>query len=279
MINIFIALRNKSFIKSTMKIFLLTILFLIPQIIFAQDDTLKKEYKLSVTSNIQEAKIFIDSIFIGDAPIFDLRFEEGIFDITVVNSSEKNNWKNENVMFKQFHLQSDTTIHADFNFLYFIRSDPFNASVFHNENLLGKTPLRYFNSEKLNGSFILKKPGYHDHVLDLTFYNFETGADVNLKPKNNLSNEEIVFKNRDTRFNTKRNFIPVISFGAAALASAYGTIHFKNVANDSYDRYLSDPVLYNSDLNKSNKNDIYSMVSLGLMQVALAGVVYYLFLD
>jgi hypothetical protein len=262
-----------------MKNFLFTIIFLIPQIIFAQDDTLKKEYKLSVTSNIQEAKIFIDSIFIGDVPIFDLRLEEGIFDITVVNSSEKNNWKNENVMFKQFHLQSDTTIHADFNFLYFIRSDPFNASVFHNENLLGKTPLRYFNNEKLSGSFILKKPGYHDHVLDLTFYNFETGADVNLKPKNNLSKEEIVYKNKDTRFNTKRSFIPVISFGAAALASAYGTIHFKNIANDSYHRYLSDPVLYNSDLNKSNKNDIYSMVSLGLMQVALAGVVYYLFLD
>jgi hypothetical protein len=67
------------------------------------------------------------------------------------------------------------------------------------------------------------------------------------------------------------------TFGAATLLSAYTTIIFKNKANDSYDKYLTG--YNNADLDDANRNDIYSSISLVIMQITLVGVIYFLFID
>jgi hypothetical protein len=267
--------------KSPMKK-IFTLLFLIISVYAdAQEDSVVsgREFLLNVNSNNTEAKVFVDSILIGNIPVSNYMLKEGIYEIKIIIIPAEARWNNENILFKDFHIKSDTVITADFSYFYFIRSNPYNASVYKNDSLLGHTPLRYFNKNELTGILTLKKKGFRDYLYNLSSYNFETGADITLIPQGKETIEDIVHKNRDTRFKTKRSFLPAISFGVAALASGYGAIHFKNKANDHYDRYLMDPVINREDLDNSNRNDVYSMITLGLMQAALAGVIYFLFLD
>ena len=86
-----------------------------------------------------------------------------------------------------------------------------------------------------------------------------------------------VYKNKPTAFNTKRDFVKIGSMGAVILGSAVSTIRLKQIANDAYDTYLN--THSQSDLDKSNRYDKYSLVTLIIMEAAFAGLVYLLFFD
>ena len=232
-------------------------------------------YNLTVISKPDEAQVYIDTTMIGKTPIYKYTLKKDTYTLKIINPVSLKSWEEQNFQ-TELTLSNDTTIEVQFDYFYFFNSNPFNTSVLHKDSLLGLTPLRYFSEEKLFGNILFRKENYHDKIFDLKNYNFETGNYVNLEPLT-TNVDDIVYKNRDTEFKTKRNFIVAGSFGAAAIISAYTTIRFKNTANDSYDRYL---ISYDQkDLDEANRNDIFAAVSLVVMQAALALAIYFLIVD
>jgi hypothetical protein len=173
-------------------------------------------------------------------------------------------------------LKSQTQDSTEKSFLYFINSNPFNAEVFYKDSLLGLTPVRFSSVEKLAGNITLKKKNYKDESFNLDEYNFEKGAELNLKPLIAIE-EKIVLKNKETNFVKKRSLTGILTSGFIAFTSGMLAYNTKEKANDYYNHYLDDRGQDNLD--NSKKFDIYSGISLALMQVSIAGLIYFLFLQ
>ena len=161
-------------------------------------------------------------------------------------------------------------------YYYFFNTDPYNAEVIYKDSTLGYTPLRFFAKDKLDGNILFKKNDFKDKIFDLNNYDFNKGELLELEPINKKENK-LVFINKETQFKTKRNFNLIGGLGVGTLASFIATVHFKNIANTSYDNYTN--TLDKSELDKSNRYDVYSALTLVAMQAALAGLVYFLFFD
>lgn len=169
--------------------------------------------------------------------------------------------------------EADSTVTG---YLYFINSNPFNAEVYYKDSLLGLTPVRFTSNEKLTGNVFLRKKGYKDESFNLEEYNFEKGTEVFLKPLFSVE-EKVVIKDRQTNFVKKRSLTGILTSGIIAITTGMLAYNTKEKANDFYNQYLDNRSQDNLD--KSNKYDIYSGISLALMQVSVAGLIYFLFLE
>ncbi len=235
-----------------------------------------KTFTINILSNLDDSKIFFDTNFIGMTPLVNYNIKEGFYRIRIFNPKSIKNWENENESV-DIYINKDTTIKTNFRYYYFFNSTPFDADVFKNDSLYGKTPLRFFSDNPVSGNLIFKKKNYKNYIYDLKNYDFETGANILLKPKGLETVNDLVYKNRVTQFKTKRALIPIISLAAASLAGGYLAINFKTKANNAYNNYLIDGSA--SNLNTSRSNDTNFAFSLILMQAAIAGLIYFLFFD
>lgn len=239
-------------------------------------DTLKN-HKLNILSNIENSKIFFDTVYVGVTPLYNYNVTEGLYKIRIYNPVSLKNWETENQSL-DIYIISDTTVTADFRYFYFFNTNPYGARIFLNkDSLLGSSPLRMFSEKELQGNLLFKKQNYKDYFFDLKTYNFETGANITLQPKGKETVNDLVYKNRGTQFKTKRALIPILSLAAASVTGGYFALNFKNKANDAYDKYLDNG--NSSSLDESKKNDTYFVISLVLMQAAVGGLIYFLFFD
>lgn len=161
-------------------------------------------------------------------------------------------------------------------YFYYINSTPFNAEVFYRDTLIGLTPVRLFSEEKLAGKVTVRKSGYIKEEFDLSDYDHKTGKMIFLKSMT-ASEDKIVFKNKATQFVKKRNLPGILASGILALTSGALTFNFKEKANDFYSQYVNSGNTNNLD--KSKKYDVYYGISLAVMQVSVAGLIYFLFLE
>jgi len=263
-------------IKKIIIVFLLHI-----QFTYAQTDSILaidtvKMYKLSILSNLENAKVFIDTVQVGVTPLQNYEIKKGSYEVRVLNPKSLKNWQNENQAYSM-EINRDTTIYNNFKYYYFFNTKPFDAGVFKSDSLIGHTPLRFFNDKELLGNLIIKKKNYKDFVFDLNGYDFETGANLTLQPKGKETINDIVYKNRGTQFETRRPLIPIIALGAASIAGGYLSVNFKNNANTAYDEFLlsGNP----ESLQTSDDNDVYFLISLIATQAAIGDLIYFLFFD
>lgn len=241
---------------------------------FAQDSV--ETVSLSVISNLDNSTVLLDTVSLGKPPVSNFKIKPGKYTLSIINPSASNKWEIENYK-KEIELLSDTIITVNFTEFYFINSDPFNADVFNNGTLIGMTPLRVNLEDPLTGTLTFKKEEYVDEVLNLSPLDTVRNIFVKLKESRYGQSSNPVFKNKSTSFNSDRNLLAIGSFGAGALLSAVSSIYYKNMANDSYDIYRQ--TFAQKDLDNTNKYDTISLVSLLIMQGAIAGVIYFLFFD
>lgn len=235
-----------------------------------------KIYKLSIYSNFDSSKIYIDSLFVGKTPLVNYRVKEGEHIIKLINPNENIEWRNSNKI-RNLTLTNDTTINIDFEYFYYFNSNPFNTDIIRADTLFGKTPYRFFSDEKFTGSFIFRKANFKDYVYDMNNYSFETGADIKLQPISKSGSDDIVYKNRSTQFKTKRNLPAILLLGAASIAGAYFAIDYKNSSNDAYSIY--NQTGNRIKLDESNSDNTNFAISLVIMQLAIGGLIYFLFFD
>lgn len=169
--------------------------------------------------------------------------------------------------------QTDST---SAGYMYFINSNPFNAEVYYRDSLLGLTPLRFISEYKLSGNILIRKKNYKEVYFNIGEYDFSRGVEIMLVSILPVA-EKIVIKDKRTGFIRKRSFIKVITSGILAVTTGTLAYTTKEKANDFYNHYLSDRSQGNLD--KANKYDLYSGISLAVMQISVAGLIYFLFLE
>jgi len=256
-----------------MKRFFLIISFLIlTSIGFAQKDS--SIYNLSVSSVPDNYEVYLDSVLIGKTPVVNHRLKASAYTLKVLKWNSLRDWETESKIIT-LDLKSDTSFAVTFRNEYFINTIPSNASVTKNDSVYGFTPLRLFSKEKLTGSFILKKEGYFDKTISIDKYDFGKNVVETLTPAG--INKNNVWKNKNTNFNTKRNFPLIAILGAVVAGGTYGTFHYKSVANDAYDRYLN--TSNQADYDESKTNDTYSVIFLVASELTLGVLIYFLFGD
>ncbi|MEP7146942.1 MAG: PEGA domain-containing protein [bacterium] len=233
-------------------------------------------YSLSITSNLVNARIYLDTEFIGITPLINYTVKKGAYNLKIYNSKPLKDWETENKSLSVY-VNSDTTFDINFRYFYYFNSTPDNTQILKNDTLLGSTPLRFFKDYKLTGSLLFRKINYKDYIYEIKNYDFETGADIVLQSKGIESVNDLVYKDRVTQFKTKRSLITIGALGLGSLAGGFFAVNYKNKANDEYDNYLNSGNPASLDMSKSN--DKYFVISLVLMQAAIGGLIYFLFFD
>jgi len=231
---------------------------------------------ISVYSQPENAKVYLDTNLIGITPLKDYKITSGEYVLKIITPYSPSVWESENKIFK-INFQRDTVINVAFRFFYYFDSDPFNANIYKSDTLFGITPFRYLSDVRLTGNLIFKKSNHRDFIYDLDDYDFENGAVIKLISKGKESVNDIVMKNKSTQFKTKRNLYYVLGFGTLSLTGAFLSVNFKNNSNSNYEKYLSTGDKFYLD--ESNKNDKYFIASVILMQLAIGGLIYFLFFD
>jgi len=285
-----------------LNIVLCMILFLNPEITFSQTDSLfaaensEKEmsdslssfesdsleidsveyYSISVKTNVENAEVFLDTMFIGRTPLDTYKVKEGTYDLKIINPISLKEWSNYAIN-KEIFVSADTLLNYEFSYFYFISTTPFNVKVFNNDSLLGETPLRFYSDKMLKGFLNFNKKDYRDKVFDLSNYDFKTGLNLELLPKGSETVNDLVYKDRSTQFKTKRPLLPIFGTALLTVGSGIFAINYKQSANIEYDNYLRTG--NTTFLDNANNDDTVFTVSIILMQLALGGLIYFLFFD
>lgn len=254
------------------RIFIIILFLTLNSSVFAQNDS--SSYNLSVSSVPDNYDVYIDSVFIGKTPVVNHKLKASSYTLKILNWSTLREWEIESKIIS-LDLKSDTSFTINFRHDYYINTIPTNASVIKNDSTYGFTPLRLFSKEKLNGSFLLRKEGYFDKTINIENFGFGNSIVETLTPNGVTKNN--VWKDKNTNFNTKRNFPLIAVLGAVVAGGTFATFHFKSKGNDAYDRYLQN---YNqADYDESKTNDMYSVIFLIASEITLGVLVYFLFGD
>lgn len=159
----------------------------------------------------------------------------------------------------------------------FIRTDPFGAEIFLNNERQGETPLAILlNSDNNPQQMLIKKEGYKDYPVNLgeMSNNYLT---VNLSPNNRLTNLDAI--HLQEQIHLKRRYRK-LSYGFWGLSIITGltTVYLKDQADNKYQQYLVAGSLseMNNYYNESKRFDRYSYVSLGLLQGCFVLSFYFL---
>lgn len=253
-----------------MKLYLVILLLVFSES-YSQNDSMT--YNLKIYSNFDSSLVYIDSVFKGYTPFETNEIPVGIYFIEVKRGIDNRDWDIQEIEYSM-SLVSDTILIANFKYYYFINSSPTNALVFYNNTLLGETPLRYFPENKLNGNLILKKEMYDDLVIDVPENKFEIYGILKQKP--GVSDSKEIVYNKNTGFKTPRNYAIISLLSAAVLGTGYSAYRTKTVSNQLYRSYEENG--FQNDLESSDRQNIYFYVSLALMQAAIGGLIYFLFI-
>ena len=155
--------------------------------------------------------------------------------------------------------------------IFFINSIPYNAEVYSYNKIIGLTPVRIYSDSLLEKQLTMKKPNYFDSTFILKSNNLL----IELRPIKDK--EEFVKTNYHRYFKKQKNFILIGSISLFSLGNGISSYLLKNKANDYYNEYVN--TLNRDFLDKSKRYDVYSGVTLALLQAGLAYVVYLLFFD
>lgn len=159
-----------------------------------------------------------------------------------------------------------------------INSTPQNADVYVNDELKGETPLRFIFKDSSEARVVLKLKGYLDYSFSLTGSNSLQKKDVTLisKPgtKINLPGTN---ENGIRYFNKPRKWGFIALGGVITAVSGIAAYYYKTLSIERNDDYYitGNP----DDLTKKRKYDLIGGISVGVLQLGLATMLYFLFGD
>lgn len=121
---------------------------------------------LTVKSNFTNAKIYLDSVFVGVTPLDCLVIDSGKYLLKVV-------YPDESYWHKSIYIDTLIVVpcsilerYIDFKKKYFITSSPYGAKIFYEDSLIGTTPC-YAEFENFSPLIKIKKEGYEPVLLHL----------------------------------------------------------------------------------------------------------------
>ena len=172
------------------------------------------------------------------------------------------------------YAQVNDSLKIDYNY---INSDPQNAEVYINDEFEGKTPL-FFTWKDTTFPKLLKITiqGYADY-FEYINSSLKLNKTYALIPLKGTSKVELVNEDSGIHFKKPRKFAPIILSSLVAIGGAVSAFHFRNLSLEVRDAFEinRDP----AELDKKNKYDVLSGISVMVFQTGLFFLTYFLFVD
>lgn len=233
-----------------------------------------KTYYISVRTEKIGLRVILDSINIGKTPVERLIIR-GNRHYLQIKSDDLTIWEGK-FYSDSIYIDRDTILSISLSRLYLFNSEPYNAKVIKEKKILGYTPLRYITTENMKGKIDFSKQGYRDTFMIINDFERERSFFIKLSRTKGFGDNDIL-RNKDIKFKSRRNYFAMTASALISIGSGYLGYKFKNDANDNYDLYIQNKD--RSYLDNTNKFDIYSGISILIMQVAILGLIYFLFID
>lgn len=231
---------------------------------------------LKIESDLPNLQIHIDGEPVTYAKIPFFSLTPGKYEITILHPNRyfwgNYDWR-ENINI----ASNDTlTLNPVFRYALNIRTTPFGARVFIDDEPKGKTPLTVFLEMGSSYEILIKKQGYYDYTIQSHLIK-ENYLRINLLKKDNADSEQMssfdITRSKKARY---RKY--AYGFWVASLVSGFTTVYLKNEAEDWYDRYLTAGSMsrMNDYYQKSLDYDKYTLISLGALQGCFGLSFYFL---
>jgi hypothetical protein len=219
---------------------------------------------LSVSTDIPNAPVYINSRFIGYTPVVNFPISPGRSTLRVKNPDYTNWYARDIVM--EIDVSGGDTLELNLKFERFIKinSNPFGATVSLNDSILGTTPV-ILKAEKIIGKKLkLSRSGYEDMEIIVDEKSFNISVD--LIPMDSSGGE--------LRIKEENKFHLIIPIAIIGLASGLTSIYFKMNADKFYEQYLEiqDPTL----LDKTRRYDKAAGIALVIFEISMAISIYLL---
>ena len=157
-----------------------------------------------------------------------------------------------------------------------INSTPQNADVYVNDELKGETPLRFILKDSSEARVVIKLKGYLDYSFSLTGSNSLQRKDITLISKSGtVKNFPVANENGIRYFNKPRKWGFIALGGVITAVSGIAAYYYNTLAierNDDY--YLTGNP---DDLTQKSKYNLIGGVSVAVLQLGLATMLYFLF--
>jgi hypothetical protein len=170
--------------------------------------------------------------------------------------------------------QLSDSLRIDYNY---VNSLPQNAGVYMNDELIGSTPLFFtWNDTLFPKEMKIKMKGFADfneHIAD----GLRINKTYNLVPLTGSVKINLVKEDKQTYFKNPRKVVPIVISSIVAIGAGISAYYYKSLAVDNRDIYdqTGDPAA----LERKNKYDILSGVSLIVFQLGFTAAIYYLFIN
>lgn len=251
--------------KLGFKVYITVILLVISNTtsLFCQE---KNDYGfLKIHSDFDSLQILIDGKHRETTAFSLFRLKPGTYNVIAINPGRylwgHLDWQREITIFPFDTL----TINPEFKNIFSIRSQPFGADVFIDNELKGTTPLTMLFPQPIMSEILLKKKGYKSQTIKLT----EQITFLNV----NLEKDEAVYNQQNflSLLNKKKKSYyrkATVGFWTISLVTGLSSIYFKNLADENYDKYLAAGSIksMNHYYDTAIKNDNYTNICLGVFQ-------------
>jgi hypothetical protein len=248
---------------TSFKIFFLIFIFSCISQINAQ------EKRISVYSNIDSVRVFIDSEYVGLAPLKNFPVAKDSF-LLSASDDINDSWSGQKLYFL-ITLQEDTTVNLIFKNKLYLRTTPDNAAVYSNKEMVGYTPLFFTFEKGKNIELRIIKDNYGEEKISLDSLTSKS-ITLSLKPiKKSPTSEQT--RNGNGTYN--KNYITYLIIGgiASGLLSGYSKMRADHFEAE-----------YNNNKNESTKKkinifDTISDINLIIFESCLLTVNYLLLKD
>jgi hypothetical protein len=231
---------------------------------------------ISIVSAIDSINIFLDNLFIGQTPIYQKTIPTGKHQLKAVHHPITE-W-NLQAWNQNFEIAANETLFFQVTppRQIYLNSQPYGASVIHQDQIIGTTPFFFLASDSTAGFVVLRKPGYLDFIikpaeLNTLFVNAQLKE--NKEIKDSILQFSSIIQNRQ-----KRKKILTYSMLGLTVASGISAVYFKQQADDRYQDYqsASHPADLNRLFEETQKLDNYTAVSYGVFQLSFITSLYLL---
>lgn len=214
--------------------------------------------KVSIQTDIDNAKLFIDDIFVDNGNHFIIELDSGIHTINIIDDIWK--WNSKSIIDSLNIIDcSDLNLKYSFKDQILLDTDPQDVYVFKSDSLIGFTPLLL---DQGKGEYILKKTDYL--TKNISFQEISSGE----KPELQFVGEE----KSEIFYNTTLFKVLV----GTALALGATTAYYKLEADKKFDEYQ---ITGNPDLlEQTDRYDLISGATFVALQINF-GLILYLFLS
>lgn len=214
--------------------------------------------RISILTNNPQSVIILNKKAVGKGSVV-LELEKGKYALTI--REDNLSWNAQIFKDSIFIADCNTSkdLHYNFRNEVYLNSSPVNAGVFHNDSLIGYTPL-YINS--------------HDEELELKKQNYQTEKITLNGEKYSVINLKYIGPENGSNF-FKTNLFKILLGTAVTLGGT--AAYFKLKADDEYEKYnLTQDAAY---LDKTDRYDLISGIAFGALQVNFGLLIYYFLAD